>query len=71
MRLAGTLLVLAYLNIPIVTITFLIYLLGFLLTHIFNKNSIKYTKLKREANAKILNWSNEQVQGYSTIVFRS
>ena len=66
-RLAGTLLVLAYLNIPIVTITFLIYLLGFLLTHIFNKNSIKYTKLKREANAKILNWSNEQVQGYSTI----
>lgn len=66
-RLLGTLLVLAYLNIPIITITFLIYLLGFIVTHIFNKKSIKYTKLKREANAEILNWSNEQVQGYSTI----
>ena len=66
-RLVGTLLVLMYLNIPIVTITFLIYILGFFLTHIFNKKSIEYTKLKREANAKILNWSNEQVQGYSTI----
>lgn len=66
-RLAGTLLVLMYLNIPIVTITFLIYLFGFYIAHIFNKKSIKYTKLKREANAQILNWSNEQVQGYSTI----
>lgn len=66
-RLVGTLLVLAYLNIPIVTITFLIYIIGFFVTHMFNKKSIQYTKLKREANAKILNWSNEQVQGYSTI----
>ena len=66
-RLVGTLLVLMYLNIPIVAITFLIYIFGFLVTHIFNKKSIEYTKLKREANAKILNWSNEQVQGYSTI----
>lgn len=66
-RLVGTLLVLAYLNIPIVTITFLIYIIGFFVTYIFNKKSIQYTKLKREANAKILNWSNEQVQGYSTI----
>lgn len=66
-RLAGTLLVLMYLDIPIVTITFIIYLVGFFVTHLFNKKSIQYTKLKREANAKILNWSNEQVQGYSTI----
>lgn len=66
-RLVGTLLVLAYLNIPILTITFGIYLLGFWVTHFFNKKSIEYTKLKREANAKILNWSNEQVQGYTTI----
>lgn len=66
-RLVGTLAVLGYLNIPIVTITILIYLIGFFVTHIFNKKSIQYTKLKREANAKILNWSNEQVQGYSTI----
>lgn len=64
-RLVGTLFVLSYLNIPIVTITFLIYIIGFFITHIFNKKSIQYTKLKREANAKILNWSNEQVQGYS------
>ena len=56
-----------YLNIPIVTITFLIYLFGFFITHIYNKKSIQYTTLKRQANAKILNWSNEQVQGYSTI----
>lgn len=66
-RLVGSLLVLMYLNIPIVLITFFIYLIGFWVTHMFNKKSIKYTKLKREANAKILNWSNEQVQGYSTI----
>ena len=66
-RLAGTLLVLMYLDIPIVTITFIIYLIGFFITHLFNKKSIQYTRLKREANAKILNWSNEQVQGYSTI----
>ena len=66
-RLVGTLMVLIYLNIPIVLITFFIYLIGFFVTNIFNKKSIKYTKLKREANAKILNWSNEQVQGYSSI----
>ena len=66
-RLAGTLLILIYLNIPIVAITFLIYIIGFFITHIFNKKSITYTKLKRDINAKILNWSNEQVQGYSTI----
>lgn len=66
-RLLGTLIVLAYLNIPIVTITFIIYLFGFFITYIFNKKSIKYTKAKRMINAKILNWSNEQVQGYQTI----
>lgn len=66
-RLVGTLVVLAYLNIPIVTITFLIYIIAFFVTHIYNKKSIQYSKLKREANAKILNWSNEQIQGYSTI----
>lgn len=66
-RLVGVLLVLLYLNIPIVTIAFFIYLLGFWVTNVFNKKSIKYTNLKREANAIIINWSNEQVQGYSTI----
>lgn len=66
-RLVGMLTVLAYLSIPIVTITLFIYLVGFFVTHIFNKKSIEYTKLKRQMNAKILNWSNEQVKGYSTI----
>lgn len=66
-RLVGMLLVLMYLNIPIVIIAFVIYLLGFAVTHIFNKKSIEYTRVKRKVNAKILNWSNEQVQGYSTI----
>lgn len=67
LRLIGTLAVLMYLNIPIVTITFLIYITGFFITFLFNKKSIKYTRLKRDANAKILNWSNEQVEGYQTI----
>ena len=49
-RLVGTLLVLMYLNIPIVTITFLIYLFGFFITHIYNKKSIQYTTLKRQVN---------------------
>lgn len=67
LRLVGSLLVLAYLNIPIVLITFVIYLIGFVITFLFNKKSIYYTELQRSANAKILNWSNEQVEGYSTI----
>lgn len=66
-RLLGSLLVLIYLNVPIVTISFLIYLFGFFVTHIFNKKSVKYIELKREVNAQIINWSNEQVEGYSTI----
>lgn len=66
-RLIGTLGVLMYLNIPIVTATFFIYIIGFFITFLLNKKSIKYINLKREANAKILNWSNEQVQGYQTI----
>lgn len=67
LRLIGTLAVLMYLEIPIVIITFIIYIIGFFIAFLFNKKSIQYTKFKREANAKILNWSNEQVQGYQTI----
>ncbi len=66
-RIMGMLLMLMFLNIPIVTISITIYMLGFLIVHIFNKKSIKYTKIKRKINSKILNWSNEQVQGYLTI----
>ena len=53
LRLLGTLAVLMYLNVPIVIITFLIYLIGFFITYLFNKKSIKFTKMKREINAKI------------------
>lgn len=67
LRLVGTLAVLMYLNIPIVIVTFFIYIIGFFITFFFNKKSIKFTRIKREINAKILNWSNEQVQGYQTI----
>lgn len=67
LRLMGTLAVLMYLNIPIVTVTCFIYMIGFFVTFLFNKKSIEFTRLKREANAKILNWSNEQVEGYQTI----
>lgn len=67
LRLVGTLAVLMYLNIPIVIVTFFIYIIGFFVTFFFNKRSIKFTRIKREINAKILNWSNEQVQGYQTI----
>lgn len=69
LRLVGTLAVLMYLNIPIVIVTFFIYIIGFFVTFFFNKRSIKFTRIKREINAKILNWSNEQVQGYQTIKF--
>lgn len=67
MRLLGTLCILLFLNIPITIIAFLIYLFGFFITYLFNKKSIAYTELKRNTNAKILNFSNEQVNGYETI----
>lgn len=66
-RLVGVVGIFMFLNIPISIMILAIYLIGFFITYMFNKKSIEYTKLKREANAKILNWSNEQVEGYSTI----
>ena len=66
-RLFGVVAIFMFLNIPISIIILAIYFIGFFVTYIFNKKSIEYTKLKREANAKILNWSNEQVDGYATI----
>lgn len=67
LRLIGTLAVLMYLDIKIITITLFIYLIGFSVTFLINKKSIKFMDLKRDANAKIINWSNEQVYGYQTI----
>ena len=34
---------------------------------VFNKKSLKFTEQKRKINAKILNFSNEQVNGFETI----
>lgn len=66
-RLLGTIFVLMYLNVPIMIVVLLIYILGFIITYLFNKKSTEYTKLKRKINAKILNWSNDQIYGFSTI----
>lgn len=66
-RLLGTIFILMYLNVPIMLMALFIYILGFIITYIFNKKSIEYTKLKRKINAKILNWSNDQIYGFSTI----
>lgn len=66
-RLIGMILILMYVNIPIMLIILAIYISGFIFVNYFNKKSIEYTKLKRKTNATITNWSNEQVQGFSTI----
>lgn len=66
-RLLGMILVLMYVNIPIMCIILLIYIIGFMFVNYFNKKSIEQTELKRKINATITNWSNEQVQGFSTI----
>ena len=66
-RLLGTIFILMYLNVPIMIVALFIYILGFIITYVFNKKSIEYTKLKRKINAKILNWSNDQIYGFSTI----
>ena len=66
-RLLGTIFILMYLNVPIMIVALFIYIFGFIITYVFNKKSIEYTKLKRKINAKILNWSNDQIYGFSTI----
>lgn len=66
-RLIGTILVLMYLNIPIMTIVMGIYTLGFILAYFWNKKSIHLTEEQRNINAKILTFSHEQVEGQETI----
>ena len=66
-RLLGTIFILMYLDVPIMIVAMFIYILGFIITYVFNKKSIEYIKLKRKINAKILNWSNDQIYGFSTI----
>lgn len=66
-RLLGTIFILMYLNIPIMLFALFIYIIGFIVTYLFNKKSIEYTILKRKINAKILDWTNDQIYGFSTI----
>ena len=67
LRLVGSLVALMYLNVPIIIVAMLIYMIGFIVTFIFNKRSLKFTEQKRKMNAKILNFSNEQISGFETI----
>lgn len=67
LRLVGSLVALMYLNVPIILVAMLIYIIGFIVTFIFNKRSLKFTEQKRKINAKILDFSNEQINGFETI----
>ncbi len=66
-RLIGSLLALMYLNVPIILISVVIYGIGFLIAFVFNKKSLKFTEQKRKINSEILNFSNEQIDGFETI----
>lgn len=66
-RLIGTLLVLMYLNVPIIMVSMIIYGIGFWIAFVFNKKSLKFTEQKRKINSQILNFSNEQIDGFETI----
>lgn len=67
LRLIGTLAVLMYLNVPIILVAMLIYCIGFTIAFVFNKKSLQFTAQKRKINAEILNFSNEQINGFETI----
>ena len=67
LRLVGTLAVLMYLNVLIILVAMLIYCIGFVVAFIFNKKSLQFTEQKRKINAEILNFSNEQINGFETI----
>lgn len=66
-RFTATLLILLCINIKLLLITLLLYGIGLIVTQIFNKKSLAYTEMKRKVNAQILNWSNEEIEGFQTI----
>ncbi len=66
-RLMGSLLVLMYLNVPIIMVSMIVYGIGFWVAFVFNKKSLKFTEQKRKINSEILNFSNEQIDGFETI----
>ena len=67
LRLIGCLVVLMYLNVPIICVTLLIYAIGFVLAFVFQKKSLQFMEHKRKINSEILNFSNEQINGFETI----
>lgn len=67
LRLVGCLVVLMYLNVPIICVTLLIYAIGFVLAFVFQKKSLQFMEHKRKINSEILNFSNEQINGFETI----
>lgn len=67
LRLIGTLVVLMYLNVPIILVAMVIYGIGFWIAFGFNQRSLKFTEQKRKINSQILNFSNEQINGFDTI----
>lgn len=67
LRLIGCLAVLMYLNVPIICVTLLIYAIGFVVAFGFQKRSLRFMEHKRKINGEILNFSNEQINGFETI----
>lgn len=67
LRLIGTLAVLMYLNVPIILVAMAIYCIGFVVAFVFQKKSLKFTEQKRKINSEILDFSNEQINGFETI----
>lgn len=67
LRLIGTLTVLMYLNVPIILVAMAIYCIGFVVAFVFQKKSLKFTEQKRKINSEILDFSNEQINGFETI----
>lgn len=67
LRLVGCLVVLMYLNVPIICVTLLIYAIGFIVAFAFQKKSLQFMEHKRKINSEILNFSNEQINGFETI----
>lgn len=67
LRLIGCLLVFMYLDYAVILVAMVIYAIGFWLAFVWNKKSLSFTEQKRKINAQILNFSNEQIDGFQTI----
>lgn len=66
-RFASLVVILSFVNIKIMVIGVSIYMIGFAITYLFNQRSMHYTQIKRKMNARILDWSSEEIEGFQTI----